>query len=136
MAGQTFYFDVVNGTDVKIGVQGFAEFERFVAVIYRFQTIFELVGDFDEKISSCVDVVFRIGQEEKPRFYFVFVDRNVFQVPAGDSGKAVAGKSVVQFFFRKPRPADRNASPDSLNIIESVKFAEPENVMFFVFRAV
>ena len=48
MAGQTFYFDVVNGTDVKIGVQGFAEFERFVAVIYRFQTIFELVGDFDE----------------------------------------------------------------------------------------
>lgn len=78
MAGQTFYFDVVNGTDVKIGVQGFAEFERFVAVIYRFQTIFELVGDFDEKISSCVDVVFRIGQEGKPRFYFVFVDRNVF----------------------------------------------------------
>ena len=136
MAGQAFYFDVVNGADVKIGVQGFAEFKGLVAVVCRFQTIFELVGDFDEKICPYVDVVFRIGQEEKPRFYFVFVDRNVFQVPAGDSGKAVAGKPAVQFFLREPRPADRNASPDSLNIVEFVKFAEPENVMFFVFRAV
>ena len=50
MAGQAFYFDVVNGADVKIGVQGFAEFKGLVAVVCPLQTIIELVGDFYEII--------------------------------------------------------------------------------------
>jgi hypothetical protein len=81
MPCKPFYHNIINGAYVKIRMQSFAKIKSLAAVVYRFETIFQFVRNFNKKSGSRLDAIFCIRKQRKRRFHLCFINRSVLQIP-------------------------------------------------------